>query len=321
MKRALTGIRTSGEIHIGNYLGAIKPAIELQKDYECVFFLADLHSLTTMRDPDELRKNVLDQVATWVACGFDYKKNVLFRQSDLPSIELSWYLACSTGVGFLEKAHAYKDAATKNNDVNVGVFYYPVLMAADILLYDADIVPVGKDQKQHVEMTRDMAGSVNAIYGENTLKLPAVSIREEVMTVPGLDGQKMSKSYNNTIPLMLPEKPLRKKVMSIITDSTALEDSKTMDNSIFGEFFKLFSSKEEYDDLEKRLNAGGIGWGHAKEELFQAINKEVLPLREHYDEIRPDEKLLFKILEEGREKAEAIANPVIERVRKALGIR
>ncbi len=322
MKRALTGIRTSGDIHIGNYLGAIKPALKLQNDYQCLYFLADLHSLTSQKDALLLQKSIYDQVALWIALGLDYKKHLLYRQSDLPNVELSWYLSCVTGVGFLEKAHAYKDSRAKNKDVNVGVFYYPILMAADILLYSPDVVPVGKDQKQHVEMARDIAGSFNATYGagEVILKQPEVMIAEEVMLIPGLDGQKMSKSYNNTIELMLPEKQLRKKIMSLTTDSTPLEDPKVLSGSVLGNLFKLFASQAQFNDLEKRLVAGGLGWGNAKEELFQAINQEISTARTKYEAIRADQKFLEDVLLEGKNKAWEIADPILRKVREAIGI-
>ncbi len=322
MKRALTGITTSGEIHIGNYLGAIKPALKLQNDYQCLYFLADLHSLTKQKDPVKQQESIYHQVALWIAVGLDYKKHLLYRQSDLPNVELSWYLSCVTGIGLLEKGHAYKDARAKNNEVNVGVFYYPILMAADILLYAPDVVPVGKDQKQHVEMARNIAGSFNAIYGagEVILKQPEVMIAEDVMLIPGLDGQKMSKSYNNTIELMLPEKQLRKKIMSLTTDSTPLEEPKVLAGSLLGNLYKLFATNSEFADLEKRLAAGGLGWGNAKEDLFQAINREVYDSRLKYEEIRGDQKFLDEVLAEGKVKAEAIANPILRKVREAIGI-
>ena len=321
MKRALTGIRPSGSVHIGNYLGMIKPALDLQKDYQCLYFLADLHAFTTVRDPLALKKDTLDQVAVWIALGLDYKKNILYRQSDIAEVtELAWYLACHTGMGFVEKAHAYKDAAAKNKEVNVGVFYYPILMAADILMYDADIVPVGKDQKQHVEMARDMAGSINATYGEGILKLPEVLIKEEVMTIPGLDGQKMSKSYNNILELMIPEKQLRKKIMTLTTDSTPLEEPKSMKNTLLGQYFNLFATNEGFNELEKKLKAGNYGWGNAKQDLFEVINNHIKPFRTKYDEIREDEKFLKSVLLEGQEKAKAISTPILNRVRTALGV-
>jgi tryptophanyl-tRNA synthetase len=233
---------------------------------------------------------------------------------------LTWYLSCVTGHGLLEKAHAFKDAAAKGLEVNMGTFSYPVLMAADILLYDTDIVPVGKDQKQHVEMARDMAGSLNATYGE-LLKLPEPLIQEEVMTIPGLDGRKMSKSYGNEVPLFCDEKSLRKKLMSLTTDSSGLEEPKTLAGTTIGELFNLFATKDQYDDLAARLAKGGMGWGHAKDELFVVINDHVKEMRDRYNEYRKDEILLRKELAKGAEKAQAVASKTIDRVRHAVGLR
>lgn len=320
-RRALTGIRTSGDVHIGNYLGMIKPALALQEEYQCFYFLADLHALTTVREPEALRSSTLDMVATWIACGLDTENHPLYRQSDVPEVaEFAWYLSCVCSMGLLEKAHAYKDAAAANREVNHGVFAYPVLMAADILMYDADVVPVGKDQKQHVEMARDMAGSFNALFGADSIHLPQPLIREEVMIIPGLDGRKMSKSYGNTIPLFCNRKQLRKSVMAIKTDSTPLEEPKTMEGSLLGQLFTLFASGEQYKDLEARLAAGGLGWGHAKEELFEAIDSEISEARNRYIELRQDEANLRRILAEGAERARSIADPVRERVRNAIGV-
>lgn len=320
-KRSLTGLKPTGNLHLGNYLGALKPALELSKSYDCIYFIADLHSLTQNRDPEALVRQTLDQVATWLAMGLDTDTHTLFRQSDVPSVtELTWYLSCVTGHGLLEKAHAYKDAVAKGLEVNMGTFSYPVLMAADILLYDTDIVPVGKDQKQHVEMARDMAGSLNATYGE-LLKLPEPLIQEEVMTIPGLDGRKMSKSYNNEVPLFCDEKSLRKKLMSLKTDSTGLEEPKTLAGTSLGELFALFGTKAQYDDLAARLAKGGMGWGHAKDELFVAINDHVKEMRDRYNEYRKDEALLRKELAKGAEKAQAVASQTIARVRHAVGLR
>ncbi len=320
-KRSLTGLKPTGNLHLGNYLGALKPALELSKSYDCIYFIADLHSLTQNRDPEALVVQTLDQVATWLAMGLDTDTHTLFRQSDVPSVtELTWYLSCVTGHGLLEKAHAFKDAVAKGVEVTMGTFSYPVLMAADILLYDTDIVPVGKDQKQHVEMARDMAGSLNAAYGD-LLKLPEPLIQEEVMTIPGLDGRKMSKSYNNEVPLFCDEKSLRKKLMSLKTDSTGLEEPKTLEGSTVGELFNLFATKAQYDDLAARLAKGGMGWGHAKDELFVVINDHVKEMRDRYNEYRKDEALLRRELAKGAEKAQAVASQTIARVRHAVGLR
>lgn len=320
-KRALTGLRATGNLHLGNYLGALRPGLELSQSYDCIFFIADLHALTSNRDAAAIFGQTLDQVATWLAMGLDVKKHVLFRQSDVTQVtELMWYLSCVTNLGLLEKAHAYKDAAAQGQDVNHGVFAYPVLMAADILLYEPDLVPVGKDQKQHVEMARDIAGSLNALYGD-TLKLPQPMIREEVMLIPGLDGRKMSKSYNNEIPLFCDEKSLRKKLMSLKTDSTPLEEPKELDGSLVGDLYRLFGPADGYTDLKGRLAKGGMGWGHAKEELFEVVNNHVREMRERYVELRKDEAGLKATLAEGAEKARALSNPTLTRVRHAMGIR
>lgn len=318
--RSLTGIQPSGIVHLGNYLGMIKPALARQSEYDCIYFIADLHALTTNRNPENLKTWIYDLVAAWVTCGLDVDQHILFRQSDVAMVtEFAWYLSCVTGLGLLEKAHATKDARDKGKDLTHATFAYPVLMAADILMYDTDIVPVGKDQKQHVEMARDMAGSFNASYGAEVIKLPEPSIAEQTMIVPGLDGQKMSKSYGNTLPLFCTEKELRKRVMSIATDSTPLEAPKSMRNSLLEQYFILFGSKDLADTVEQRLNAGGLGWGHVKDELAQLIFKQIQPLQEPYTKLRADEKKLDQLLAKGAEKAHALALPVLERVRKAVG--
>ena len=320
-KRSLTGLKVTGNLHLGNYLGTLLPALELTKTYDCIYFIADLHSLTTQRDGNALATQTLDQVATWLALGLDTDKHTLFRQSDVTEVtEFAWYLSCVTGLGLLEKAHAYKDSLAKGLEMNHGTFAYPVLMAADILMYEPDVVPVGKDQKQHIELTRDMAGSLNALYGD-ILKLPEALIDERVMIIPGLDGQKMSKSYNNEVPLFCDEKTLRKKIMSIKTDSTALEEPKTLKGSLVGDLYTYFGSAAQFDDLAGRLQKGGLGWGHAKEELFQVINEHIQEKRDRYNEFRKDEALLRKELRKGAEKAKALALPTLSRVRHALGFR
>lgn len=320
-QRVLTGIRPSGNVHLGNYLGMIKPALSWQRDHICYFFIADLHALTTVKDPEKLMPFTLDAVATWIALGLDTKTHFLYRQSDIPEVtELAWYLGCVTGVGLLQKAHAYKDASSQTKEVNIGVFYYPTLMAADILLYDAEIVPVGKDQKQHVEMARDMAGSFNSIYGE-VLKLPEPAIEESVMTIPGLDGRKMSKSYNNEIPLFASSAQLRKKIMSIATDSTDLAAPKSLQGTVLKDLFALFCSEERVADVEARLNKGGLGWGHVKEELFQVVDEHVALKRALYQELRADEAGLRAVLQDGAERARSEGQKVLSRVRTAVGFR
>ncbi len=321
-KRSLSGIKPSGEVHLGNYLGFIKPALRLQNDFDCFYFIADLHALTTNRDAIWMHSCTMDLVATFLALGLDVKKHLFYRQSDVPIVaEYAWYLSCFTGLGLVEKGHALKDARAKEKDTNLGVVSYPVLMAADIVMYEVDVVPVGKDQKQHVEIARDISGSINAHYGKELIKLPEALIEEEVAVIPGLDGQKMSKSYNNVIPLFCDEKTLRKLVLSLKTDSTPLEASKSMKDSTLGMLAKLFMTGAEYTDLEKRLNAGGIGWGHAKDDLFQAINREIVEPRTEFVKLRSDERKLTEVLEEGASRAYQIARPNLNKLREALGFR
>jgi tryptophanyl-tRNA synthetase len=300
----------------------IRPGIERQTSFQCLYFIADMHALTTNRQPELLQSQTLDIVATWLALGFDPKQHIMYRQSDIPFVaEFAWYLSCVTGFGLLEKSHAFKDAQAQAKDVSHAVFAYPVLMAADIVMYDADIVPVGKDQKQHVEMARDMAGSFNAVYGADVIKLPEPVIDERVMTIPGLDGRKMSKSYGNEIPLFCDEKALRKCVLSIKTDSTPLEAPKTLKGTLISDLYTLFGTQDQYADLEKRLAAGGLGWGHAKDELFQVINDHVKDARARYMKLRTEEPALQKILDDGARRAFEVSEPVLNRVRKAVGFR
>ena len=321
-RRVLTGIRASGKLHIGNYFGAVRPALELQKKYLCNFFVADLHALTTNKDAKLMSDSTFDCVALWLACGLERSRSIIYRQSDVPFVaEFAWYLSSVTGMGLLEKGHAYKDALANSREVNHAIFSYPVLMAADICMYDADLVPVGKDQKQHVEMARDMAGSFNAVYGDNLIKLPEVVIDEKVMLIPGLDGRKMSKSYGNEIPFFCDEKTLRKKILSVVTDSTSLEAPKSIEGTVLGDFYKLFATPVQVNDLGSRMQQGGMGWGHAKEELFEVINTYLKETRAAYVQLRGDEAALEMILEDGAEKARAMAKPVINRVREAMGFR
>ena len=319
-KRALTGIKPSGDLHLGNYLGAIKPALGLQKEYDCIYFVADLHALTTMRDGEKLREFSYDLVATWIALGLDIESNIIFRQSDIPFVaEYAWYLSCVTGFGLLEKAHAFKDASAQAKEVNHGLFAYPVLMAADILMYEPDVVPVGKDQKQHVEMCRNMAGSFNAAFKKDVIKLPEALIDERVMTIPGLDGRKMSKSYDNYIPLFAEEKQLRKRIMSLTTDSSSQDEPKVLTGSTLGDLFALFASAGQYRDLESKLAAGGVGWGHAKEYLFEAINLEVKDARKAYYELKKNRPHLDALLKKSTQKGFDIAVTNINKVRNAVG--
>ena len=320
-KVSLTGIKPTGDLHIGNYLAAIREGLKLCEQFDCIYFIADLHALTTVRDPKAFRRNSYEVTAAWLAFGFDAEKHIMFRQSDLPLVtEYAWYLSCFTGVGLLNKAHAFKDAQAKNKDVNHGLYAYPVLMAADIMMYDADVVPVGKDQKQHVELARDMAGAVNALYGAETIKLPEPLINEDVMVIPGLDGQKMSKSYNNTIPLFCSDKELKKRVLSLVTDSTPLEEPKELRGSTLGELFAHFATEDEFEELRQKLAAGNYGWGHAKMDLFEAIMREIGEARKRFKELIADEKFLDSVLESGLQRAWERAKPVLNRLRNALGL-
>jgi tryptophanyl-tRNA synthetase len=321
MARVLTGIQSTGVPHLGNILGAIIPAIELSKNpsNESLFFIADLHSLTTVRDADQLKNNTYATAAAWLAFGFNSDKNIFYRQSDIPQVcELSWYLNCFTPFPMLKNAHSFKDKSDRLSDVNSGLFTYPVLMAADILLYDAQIVPVGKDQRQHLEMTRDIAGAFNHIYG-NTLVLPDPKIDERVMTIPGTDGKKMSKSYNNFIDIFLPEKKLRKQIMSIKTDSKELEDPKDPSSCNVFALYELLATQEQTQVLHQKYIEGNFGYGHAKQSLFELIMDRFSEQRDKYDYFMNNLSELDRELEKGAVKARLIAADVIKRVRQKVG--
>ena len=321
MARILTGIQSSGTPHLGNLLGAIIPAIELSKDpnNESLFFIADMHSLTTIRDANLLKENTYATAAAWIAFGFDTERNLFYRQSDIPQVcELMWYLNCLTPYPMLANAHSFKDKSSKLHNVNAGLFTYPVLMAADILLYDAHIVPVGKDQIQHIEMTRDMAGAFNHIYGE-TLIEPEVMIDEKVMTIPGTDGQKMSKSYNNFINIFLPDKKLRKQIMSIETSSTAMEEPKeTKDCNVFT-LYNLLASEADSAQMKANYEGGNYGYGHAKQALFELITKKYAVERTRFNELMNNQSLIEEELQKGAVKARKIAEDVLQRVRTKVG--
>lgn len=323
MARILTGIQSSGRPHLGNILGAIKPAVELSKDTknESLFFIADLHSLTTIKDPDQRKENVYATAAAWLAFGFDTDKNLFYRQSRIPEVcELTWYLNCYTPFPMLANAHSFKDKSDKLADVNAGLFTYPVLMACDIIMYDANIVPVGKDQKQHLEMTRDIASAFNNRYGE-IFVIPEAQIDESVMTIPGTDGQKMSKSYGNVIDLFLPDKQLRKQVMSIVTDSTPLEDPKDPENDNVFALYRLLASEKQVEEMRQNYLGGNYGYGHAKQALFELLVEKFKEERERFQYYMDNTNDLEKKLQEGEEKARQIAIPVLEKVRKSLGYR
>ena len=328
-KISLTGIQPTGDLHIGNYFGAIKPALELAKEYDARYFIADYHALNSVKDPKELNGYIRGVAAGWLAAGLDPEKVIFYRQSSIPEVfELTTMIMAFTSKGLMNRAHAYKAAVQANNDkgedpdsgINMGLFTYPVLMAADIILFDSDVVPVGKDQKQHIEMAQDIAQAVNANYGQPVLKVPQPAIQETLATIPGLDGRKMSKSYNNTIPLFAPEKELRKIIMRIVTNSQAVEEPKDPDSSQIYLLYKLFASPEEQAALAGRYRSGGMGWGEAKEALFQAANRVLTPLRQRFDDLMTDPKELDAILAKGAERARPIAAATVKRFRKAAGI-
>ena len=321
MARILTGIQSSGKPHLGNLLGAIVPAIELSKDpkNESFFFIADLHSLTTIKDPQTRVAHTNAVAAAWLAFGFDTTQNTFYRQSRIPEVcELTWYLNCLTPFPMLANAHSFKDKADRLSDVNAGLFTYPVLMACDILLYDANVVPVGKDQKQHLEMTRDIASSMNNQFGE-IFVIPESRISENIMTIPGTDGQKMSKSYGNIIDIFQPDKPLRKQIMSIVTDSTPLEAPKDPDTDTVFKLYKLLATEAQTGEMRNNYLNGNYGYGHAKQALYELIIGKYAKEREAYNHYINHLDELNKKLEEGEEKAREVAGKVIERVRKRLG--
>jgi tryptophanyl-tRNA synthetase len=321
MARILTGIQSSGRPHLGNLLGAIIPAIRLsqQPGNESFFFIADLHSLTTIKDAAQRVANVNAVAAAWLAFGFDVEKNLLYRQSRIPEVcELTWYLNCITPFPMLANAHSFKDKSDRLADVNAGLFTYPVLMTADIILYDANYVPVGKDQRQHVEMARDIASSFNNLFGE-TFVLPEARIAEEVMTIPGTDGQKMSKSYGNIIDIFLPDKELRKQIMTIVTDSTPIEAPKNPDTDNVFAIYKLISTPEQTEALREKYLAGNFGYGHAKQELYELIIQKYAREREAFNHYMNNLGDLEKQLEHSEGKARIIARNLIKQVRKKLG--
>jgi tryptophanyl-tRNA synthetase len=322
MSRILTGIQSSNIPHLGNILGAVLPAVQLSKQpgNNALYFIADLHSLTSQRDAAARRESVRAVAATWLAFGLDTNQNILFSQSSVPEVcELSWYLSCFMSFQRLQLAHSFKDKSDNGADVNAGLFTYPVLMAADILLYDTNVVPVGKDQKQHIEFTRDLAERINNHYQKEVFVVPEHKIDEEVMVVPGIDGRKMSKSYNNFINIFLPEKELKKVVKSIVTDSTPLVAPKNPDTDNVFALYKLVASSEQTADLRAKYLAGNFGYGHAKTALLEVLLDRFRNEREAYNNYMNDHALLNAELKKGEDKARAIATPVLERVRDVLG--
>ncbi|MCL2832460.1 MAG: tryptophan--tRNA ligase [Treponema sp.] len=328
-KISLTGIQATGDPHIGNYFGAIKPAIELAKTYDARYFIADYHSLNKIKDAKQLSANIREVAACWLAAGLDPHNTLFYRQSSIPEVfELSTMLMAFTAKGLMNRAHAYKAAVQANNEkgsdpdagVNMGLYTYPILMAADILIFDSDVVPVGKDQTQHIEIMQDIAQAVNANYKQQVFKIPEGVISAEVGEIPGLDGRKMSKSYGNGIPIFSPEKELRKLIMRIVTNSQGVDEPKDPDTCLIFTFYKLFATKEEQAALASRLRAGGMGWGEAKEELFRVVNRELSPMREKFNTLMADPAGLDKLLAQGAEEARPIASAVIKRFRRAAGI-
>lgn len=322
MARVLTGVQATGTPHLGNILGAIAPAIEManSSDEKSFIFIADLHALTQIKEAEVLRQNTYEVAATWLALGLDTEKAVFYRQSDIPQVtELTWYLLNFFQFQRLTLAHSFKDKQDYLSDVNAGLFTYPILMAADILMYDAEIVPVGKDQLQHLEITRDVAERFNNQMGE-TFVLPQAKINEDVMLVPGTDGLKMSKSRNNFINIFLPKKQLKKQIMSIQTDSTALEDPKDPDTDNVFALYKLIASAEQIEEMRQNYLQGGYGYGHAKTALFELILEKYADARERFDELMADTSALDQFLEEGAARAHEVGNAVLNRVRGKLGL-
>jgi tryptophanyl-tRNA synthetase len=325
---SLTGIKPTGKPHIGNYLGMYRPALDLMKTYQGIYFVADYHALTIMHDPEALRELVYEVAAGWLALGLDPDEAIFFRQSDVPEIpELTWVLSCFTSKGLLNRAHAYKAAVDENlslgrdpdEGVNAGLFNYPVLMAADILLYGSDVVPVGLDQKQHIEITRDIAEAFNRTYGP-VLKVPEGIIQENVMKVPGIDGQKMSKSYNNTIPIFAPEKEVRKQVMRIVTDSKRPEDPKDPHDSTLFTLLSFFASRERLEEIRQLYVHGGAAYGDLKKELANLILAHFADARQNFADLMNNRGYIDDVLAQGAQKARRMGQPYLAAVRKATGI-
>jgi len=321
MSRILTGVQSTGTPHLGNLLGAILPAIKMANDpeNEAFLFIADMHSLTQIKDGKELRDNTYSTAATWLACGLDIEKTVFYKQSDVSQVtELSWYLSCFFPYQRLTLAHSFKDKSDRLEDVNAGLFTYPMLMAADILLYDAEIIPVGKDQLQHLEMTRDVANRFNNMVG-NTLVAPKAKIQENTKLIPGTDGEKMSKSRNNTINIFLSDKKLRKQIMSIKTDSKGLEEPKDPDNDNVFNLYKLLATDAQIEKMRANYEGGNYGYGHAKQALYELILEQFSDIRERYHHFMENKDEIEKALAVGAKKATAVANDVLARVRAKIG--
>jgi tryptophanyl-tRNA synthetase len=325
--RILSGIQPSGVLHIGNYFGMMKPAVALQAEGDALYFIADYHALTSLRDPEALRENSRRVALDFLACGLDPERATLFRHSDVSQVtELAWILSTVAPMGLLERAHSYKDKLARGLPATVGLFGYPILMAADILIYDSDVVPVGKDQKQHIEITRDLAVKMNEIFGPSEpdgqiFKLPEARIQAATETVPGIDGQKMSKSYGNNIDIFADEKEMRKRVMSIVTDSTPVEGPKDPNKSTIFKLYSLVASKGEIATMREMFLKGGTGYGDFKKQLFEKLWEYFGPMRKRREEILKDKSYIDDVLARGAKRANEIADQVMQRVRKAVGLR
>lgn len=318
--RVLSGIQPSGKLHLGNYFGMMRECVRLQEKGESYVFIANYHALTTVSNAEQLRIDTMDVALDFLACGLDPERTNFFVQSDVPEVqELAWLLSIVTPMGLLERAHSYKDKLAHGKEATHGLFAYPVLMAADILLYQADIVPVGKDQKQHLEITRDLATKFNLKFGE-TFKIPEPYTPEEVAVVPGIDGQKMSKSYNNTIQMSATPKQIKQAIMSIVTDSTPLEDPKDPDSCIVYQLYKLLETPEKVAEMAANLRAGGYGYGHAKKELLEAFNRKFEPFRERRAELAEKPDMVKEILAAGAARARAEARKTLDAARHAVGL-
>ncbi len=320
-KVLLSGIQATGKIHIGNYFGAMKQFVDLQNEYETYIFIADLHALISVQNGEELKQNILNVVIDYLAIGLDPEKVVIYKQSDIIAhTELAWIFNCITTVPYLMRAHAYKDATAKNTEPSVGVFDYPILMAADILLYSPDVVPVGQDQKQHLEITRDTAEKFNRIFGE-TFKLPEAHILENVAVIPGTDGRKMSKSYKNTIPLFASDEEIKKAVMSIPTDSKGIDEPKDIEKDTVFALHKLFTTGSEFEELKNRYTKGGIGYKESKDMLVKNISAFIAPLREKRAEIAKDKNYVLDVLKKGGQIARMKAEKKMDEVREKIGVK
>ena len=321
MKTVLSGIQPSGNLHLGNYLGAVRQHMEMQEKFSCIYFIADLHALTTVRNPEKMRENTLELAADYLALGLDPNKTIFFRQSEVPQhCELSWILSTVTPMGLLERAHAWKDAVEKGKkDTTLGLFSYPVLMAADILLYTPDLVPVGKDQKQHVEIARDIAIKFNEYFGQ-TLKVPEDFIKPEVAVIPGTDGQKMSKSYGNTVDIFADESTLKKQIMGILTDSKSIEESKDPETCIPYLLYRHIAAPEEHEEMAERLKKGGTGYGDIKKMLLAKILLHFSNAREKRSQLVKKPDYIQDILKEGAKKARKIAEKTMEEVKRKIGL-